>query len=66
MPSVQTSVSAVTAAPGDEVAELGFRIGTVLLALGCIKPGAIRHFIPLEELWRDEPALAIVGRGTAF
>ncbi|GCC44087.1 hypothetical protein chiPu_0028194, partial [Chiloscyllium punctatum] len=32
-------------ATGDQVAELGFRQGALLLAFGCIKPVSVRHFL---------------------
>ena len=44
IPSVQTSVSALTVPRVDEVAKLRLRIGALLLAVGCIKPRSVRHY----------------------
>ena len=32
--------------PCDQVAELGFRKRPLLLAVGCVKPRSVRHFVP--------------------
>ncbi len=65
IPSVQTNVSALTDAPGNEVAKLRLRIGALLLAAGCIKPRSVRHFRP-GPLSRGEEAGRTAGSETAF